>query len=162
MEEIMAYFISPLSKADIDAVNNWHWPLTYEGNVDIFAPIVCDTPEKIEYRHKRLLDRFKHAFNTYKKYRYDSQWIERTTWLLQVIAKTFSIDSSVIPEPLHRIVPAATRLLESTDEEEIKELRTKCFNIIDIYIAGLKPETRGRKPSLKEMADSVKEALESL
>lgn len=142
----MAYYISRLSKADIDAVNNWHWPLTYEGYLDIFAPVVCDTPDKVEFRHQRLKDRFNHAFNTYKKYRYDSQWSERTKWLLEVIAMTFPLDSSVIPEPLHRIVPDATRMLKTQDSNEYYELRNKCFNIIDIYIAGLKPETRGRKP----------------
>lgn len=150
----MCFYASPLSRADIDAVNNWHWPLTYEGNLDLFAPVQCTTEEMVKFRHQRLTDRFKYAFNTYKKYKQGnaddkpSNWGSRTTWLLEVIAKTADIDESVIPEDLHKVIPYCQQWLNAIDKEKIK-LRDKCYCMIDIFIEGKPVIKRGRPPKKK-------------
>lgn len=137
-----------LSHEDIDAVNNWHWPLTYEGCLDIFAPVECDTPEKVEFRHYKLANRFKYAYNTYRKYRnIDEGWQSHTHWLIEVIAKTADLDLSVIPEPLHKVIPYCKRWSEITKEgkctDEAMKLRSKIYKIIDLYIDA-HPVSRGR------------------
>lgn len=139
-----------LSREDIDAVNNWHWPLSYEGCLDIFAPVECDTPEKVEFRHNKLTNRFKYAYNTYRKYRNtDEGWKSNTHWLIEVIAKTADLDLSVIPEPLHKVIPYCQRWVEIAKEgkwtEEAVSLRAKIYKIIDIYVDGKEWSTsRGR------------------
>lgn len=128
-------FLSPLSREDIDAVNRWHWPLTYSGNVDIFAVTECKEPEEQKYLHKRLADRYRYAYNTYRKYRGEEGWDSRTTWLIEVIARTADIDITVIPNDLKNVIEYSKKWLESEDEEEKVKLRDKCYKLIDIYIA---------------------------
>jgi len=181
----MSFYVSSLSREDIDAVNNWHWPLTYEGNLDIFAPVPCVTEEMIAFRTKRLKDRFKYAYNTYKKYRQNpegsdkpSNWGSKTTWLLEVIAKTAEIDITCIPEDLHKVIPYCQQWLNTftqlksdwakfkkdndytyTDDDYIKffesciKLRDKCYNMIDIFIEGQPIIKRGR-PTKKDIANA--------
>lgn len=150
----MSFYVSPLSKEDIDAVNNWHWPLTYQGCLDIFAPVECNTEEMIAFRTKRLTDRFRHAYNTYKKYRLNGEssgkpayeWPSHTQWLLEVIAKIAVIDKSVIPEDLHKMIPYCQQWLNAKDDEERWKLRDKCYCMIDIFIEGQPVIKRGRPP----------------
>lgn len=133
-----------LSREDIDAVNKWHWPLTYEGCIDIFAPVECDTPEKVKFRHYKLVNRFKYAYNTYRKQRNDEAWRTNTHWLIEVIAKSAELDISVIPYDMRKVIPLCQRWMNIPKEhEEAAKLHEKIYKMIDIYIDA-HPVARGR------------------
>lgn len=129
-----------LSKADISAVNNWHWPLTESGVTDPFAKIDCSTPEMQDYRKDLLKRRFKHAFNTFCKYKDEKDIAQaRACWVIHTIAQISEFDESVIPDSIQNIIPDCIRY-HSIEKEcsEKASLRKKILKAIEIYASTVK------------------------
>ena len=129
-----------LSKADISAVNNWHWPLTESGVTDPFAKIDCTTPEMKDYRTDLLKRRFKHALNTFLKYKDDDECAQgRACWIIHTIAQISEFDVSVIPESIQSVIADCKRYhgIERESAEKAS-LRKKIFKAIEIFASTLK------------------------
>lgn len=134
----VTYFKNPLTPEEVDAVNKWHWPITYDCRLDLFADVECVNDEMLAFRTKKFKYTFNYALNTYKKYKANDWQSDKTKWIINVIANIGKIDKDCLPKNVLPIIPIAIRYTESTTEDEMKLLEEKCYTMLDIYVESTK------------------------
>lgn len=140
-------FKEPLSSRDIQAVNEWHWPLSDNGTVDCYADIEIKDDLMKKYQSYILKRRLKHSICSYR-----GGWTRPMYTIFTIVEigkKRMDILPEIFVENYEKFAKTANMFsynLHDEEKEEFDKNEKMCVKIIDIYISSIKP---GRQKNSK-------------